>query len=81
MRSDFKKTTHTYKGFVIHGGQVRSSGGYVLGGRYFIEGGIKRNYSITIDGKHIFSPGTIISKLKDAKEEIDEYLIRKNITE
>ena len=79
MRFDLKKTTHKYKGFLIHGDQVKSPGGYVLGGRHFIEGGIKRNYVITKNDKCIFNPGTIISKLKDAKEEIDEYLIRKNI--
>lgn len=79
MRTDFKKTTHKYKGFVIHGTQYNSCGGYVLAGRHFVEGGIKRNYTMTKDGRYIFNPNQITERLKDAKEQIDDYIKRHGI--
>jgi len=78
LREDFKKTEHKYKGFLIKGDQYNTSGGYVLGGRYYVEGGIARNYHILKDGKFVFNPNNIIEKLQDAKEMIDDYLKRKN---
>lgn len=75
MRVNLKKTIHHYKGFEIHGTQRRTSGGYVLGGRHFVEGGIARTYVITKDGKYIFN-SCVIEKLKYAKEEIDQYIQR-----
>lgn len=76
-RLKLKATKHNYKGFEIIGTSYVSSGGYVLGGRHFVEGGIKRNYNIKKDGKFIFNPHNIIETLKFAKEEIDDYLKRK----
>jgi len=71
---DLKATKHNYKGFTIIGTQYRTSGGYVLGGRHFVEGGIARNYNVLKDGKYIFSPNDLLTTLKDAKEEIDRYI-------
>lgn len=75
IRPDFKKTLHHYKGFTIHGDQYNTEGGWVLGQRYYIDGGIKRNYIIKKDGKPIFK-FCIIETLKYAKQEIDEYIKR-----
>lgn len=74
---DFKKTEHKYKGFEIKGRQVRTQGGWVLGGRHFVEGGSKRNYLIVKDGMQYYK-GCLISTLKDAKEIVDE-LLNKNL--
>ena len=76
-RFELKETKHNYKGYEIIGTSRISLGGYVLGGRHFIEGGIKRNYNVKKDGKFIFSPNDIIETLKSAKQEVDEYLTRK----
>lgn len=77
-RFDLKKTTHNYKGFVIQGTQRRTEGGYVLGGRHFVEGGITRQYTVKKDGKYIWNPNDIFGKLTHVKEEIDDYIKRKN---
>jgi hypothetical protein len=76
MRADFKKTEHTYRGYHIKGRQVRTQGEYVLGGRHYVEGGIKRNYLIVKDNRQYYS-GCIISSLKEAKEIVDD-LIKRN---
>lgn len=73
-----KETKHIYKGFEIIGTHYISCGGYVLGGRYFVEGGLKRNYNIKKDGKFIVNPYCLFEKLSHAKEYIDNYIIRKN---
>ena len=72
-----KNTEHTYKGFTIKGTHYLSSGGEVLGGRHFVEGGLKRNYNILKNGKLVINPHCIIETLKDAKLEVDEYIERK----
>lgn len=69
-----KETKHHYKGFDIIGTHYISEGGYVLGGRHFVEVGFKRNYNIMKNGKYVINPNYIFERLKDAKEEIDEYL-------
>lgn len=71
---NLKETKHEYKGFTIIGTQYKTSGGWVLGGRFFIEGGIARNYNILKDGKYVFNPNCLITTLASAKEEIDEYI-------
>jgi hypothetical protein len=76
-KNDFKKTEHPYKGFKIMGGQVSTQGGYVLGGRHFVEGGFQRNYRIIKDNRQYYC-GCIISRLKDAKEIVDD-LLKKNL--
>lgn len=76
MRYNLKETKHNYKDFVIVGSQRSTSGGYVLGGRHYVEGGITRNYHVIKDGKYFFNPNNIIERLKDAKEQIDDYLAR-----
>lgn len=78
MRYSLPETTHHYKGFVIKGGECTSKGGYVLGGRHYVEPGIQRNYVIWKDGKRIFK-FCIIKTLRDAKAEIDDYIIRNGI--
>lgn len=75
---DIKNTEHFYKGYKIIGTSYLSSGGYVLGGRHFVEGGLKRTYRIIKDGKYVFHPGDIIETLKYAKELIDDHIIKKN---
>ena len=69
-----KDTTHFYKGYEIIGTFYISSGGWVLGGRHFINGGVKRNYNIKKDGRYIFHTDQIIEKLNYAKEEIDRLI-------
>ncbi len=76
---NIKETKHTYKGFVIIGTTRLTEGGYVLGGRHFVEGGIKRNYNIKKNDRYVFNPNEIIETLKFAKEEIDDYIKRKEI--
>lgn len=73
-----KDTRHIYKGYEIIGTHFFSSGGYVLGGRHFVDGGVKRNYNIKKDGKFRINPNTIFATLKDTKEYIDEFLIPKD---
>lgn len=73
IRCDFKKTEHLYKGYRLLGRQYRTHGGYVLGGRHFIEGGTKRNYLIVKGGMQ-YCKGCIFERLKDAKRFIDEHL-------
>lgn len=75
---DIKETKHEYRGYTIIGSTIRTQGGYVLGGRHFKEGGLKRNYNIMKDGRYIFSKNEIIERLKHAKEEIDDYIQRKS---
>lgn len=72
-----KETTHSYKGYEIVGTHYLSEGGWVLGGRHYAEGGLKRNYNIKKDGKLKVNPNNIFEKLKHAKEFIDEHLIPK----
>lgn len=72
-----KNTIHKYKGYEILGSTRIIQGGWVLGGRHYIEGGIKRNYQIKKEGKHVVNPNDIFEQLKHAKEYID-YLIDKN---
>jgi len=69
-----KETKHAYKGYDIIGTTYVSEGSYVLYGRYFKEGGVKRNYNIKKNGKYVFNPYNIIEKLSYAKEMIDELL-------
>ena len=69
-----KETKHSYKGYDIIGTTYISSGNWVLGGRHFIEGGIKRNYNIKKDGKYVVNPYIIFETLKFAKEEIDRII-------
>lgn len=71
-----RDSKHTYRGFTILGRTFRSTGGYVLGGRHFVEGGEKRTYKIVKDGYYVINPSCIISTLKDAKIEVDEYIKR-----
>ena len=80
MRADLKKTTHNYRGFTIHGTQYKTCGGYVLGGRHFVEGGIARNYNVKKDGRYIFNPNDLLTTLKFTKEEIDRYITSKSLT-
>lgn len=76
-----KETKHNYKGYEIIGTHYISSGGWVLGGRHYAEGGIKRNYNIKKGGKFRVHPNEIFEKLSDAKWFIDEILIPKdNVT-
>ena len=75
----FKETKHNYKGYEIIGTTYLSSGGWVLGGRHYVEGGTKRNYNIKKDGKFRVGPGNIFEKLSYAKEFIDEQLIPRDI--
>ena len=65
---------HKYKGFEIVKSSYVSSGGYVLGGRHFIEGGVKTNYNIKYNGKYVIHKDVIFDKLKYAKDEIDRLL-------
>lgn len=69
----FKDTEHKYKEFTIKGRQIRTQGGYVLGGRHFVEGGFKRNYIIVKDNLRYY-PSSIIGTLKDAKEIVDSII-------
>jgi hypothetical protein len=71
-----KDTSHTYKGFEIIGTTYNSQGGWVLGGRHYVEGGIKRNYNIKKDGRFVIHPSAIFETLKFTKQYIDEYLIK-----
>jgi hypothetical protein len=73
-----KDTKHIYKGFEVIGTSYNSVGGWVLGGRHYVEGGVKRNYNIKKKGVFVINPSMIFSKLKYAKEYIDEYLINKD---
>ena len=70
-----KQTLHTYKGYEIIGTYYLSSGSIVLGGRHYVEGGLKRNYNIKKDGKFKVNPNDIFEKLSHVKEFIDEHLI------
>lgn len=78
IRETPKETKHSYKDYEIIGTHYESSGGWVLGGRYYKEGGTKRNYNIRKDGKLVVHPSTIFEKLSHAKEFIDDVLIPKN---
>ena len=69
-----KDTKHHYRGYDILGTTYQTSGGYVLGGRHFVEGGVARNYNITKDGKYVINPNTIYEKLYHAKEEVDRLI-------
>lgn len=71
-----KDTAHSYKGFEIIGTTYNSSGGWVLGGRHYVEGGLKRNYNIKKDGCFMINPSVILETLKYTKEYIDEYLLK-----
>lgn len=73
-----KETKHSYRGYEIIGTTFVSDGGYVLYGRHFVEGGLKRNYNIKKNGKYVYHPDTIFEKLKHAKEEIDDIINRNN---
>lgn len=73
-----KETLHKYKGYEIIGTTYTSCGGYVLGGRHFVEGGVKRNYNIKKDGRFVINPKCIFEKLTHAKDEIDR-LIKINL--
>jgi hypothetical protein len=68
-----KPTEHHYRGFQIKGRETTTRGGYILGGRYFVEGGVTRNYLIVKDGMRYYK-GCLISRLKDAKEIIDSII-------
>jgi hypothetical protein len=72
-----KSTEHSYRGFRLLGRYTTTSGGWVLGGRHYREGGITRNYWIVKDGIRYF-PGSLISTLKDAKELVDDIINREN---
>lgn len=74
---DIKETKHNYKGYEIIGSSRLTEGGWVLGGRHYIEGGLKRNYNIKKDGKFRISPNEIFETLKETKEFIDNHLISK----
>lgn len=75
-----KETLHHYRGYDIIGTHYISSGGPVLGGRYDVPAGAyKRTYHVKKDGRYVFHPGVIIEYLKDAKEEIDEYIERQEV--
>jgi len=69
-----KDTHHKYKGYDILGSTRITQGGWVLGGRHYVEGGIKRNYQIKKDGKFVVNPNDIFEKLNHAKEYIDEII-------
>ena len=71
-----KNTFHKYKGYDIIGSTRNTIGGWVLGGRHYIEGGVKRNYNIKKDGKFVANPNDIFEQLKHAKAYVD-YLIEK----
>lgn len=72
-----KDTHHKYKGYDILGSTRITQGGWVLGGRHYVEGGIKRNYQIKKDGKYTVNPNDIFEKLKHAKEYIDEIISKR----
>ena len=74
-----KDTKHNYRGFEIIGTAYESEGGYVLGGRHYVEGGFKRNYNIKFNGKFVYNPNNIIELLRYAKETIDEYLLKQKL--
>lgn len=74
---DIKDSRHLYRGFEILGTYRRTEGGWVLGGRHYKEGGIKRNYNIKLNGKYFIHPDMIYETLKDAKDEIDQYYKQK----
>ncbi len=75
---EIKDTVHYYKGFEIIGTYIFTLGGWVLGGRYYKEGGIKRNYNIKYNGKFARHPDTIYETLKEVKEEIDKAIEKRN---
>jgi 8-oxo-dGTP pyrophosphatase MutT (NUDIX family) len=75
---NIKNTSHNYKGYVISGVSYATSGGWVLGGRHFREGGVKRTYRISKDGHFKIHPSLLIHSLKDAKDMIDE-ILKKNM--
>jgi hypothetical protein len=72
-----KNTNHTYKGYQILGRTRITQGGWVLGGRHYVEGGVKRNYQIKKDGKFVVNPNDIFEQLKHAKEYIDEVISKR----
>lgn len=72
-----KETKHNYRGYEIIGTVYQSSGGYVLGGRHFVEGGLKRNYNIKKDDRYVINPNVIFERLKDAKQEVDRLIEHK----
>ena len=72
-----KDTKLLYRGYEIYGGTYISSGNWVLGGRHFKEGGLKRTYRIQKDGVFSIHPSCLITTLGYAKEMIDE-LIKKS---
>lgn len=72
-----KDTNHTYKSYEILGRTRITQGGWVLGGRHYVEGGVKRNYQIKKDGKFVTNPNDIFEQLKHAKEYIDEVISKR----
>lgn len=69
-----KDTSHKYKGFEIIGTTYQSCGGWVLGGRHYVDGTLKRNYNLKKDGKYILNPNSIYEKLSEMKEEVDRLI-------
>jgi hypothetical protein len=73
-----KDTLHKYKGFEIIGTFYEKEGSQIFYTGYYRPNSFHRNYNMKRGGKYISNPYCIIEKLSEAKDEIDEYIIKIN---